>query len=72
MPSGGKRPGAGRPKKSDGRRSKRTIIAMSEMDVPDAVQVVSVAYCPCGRPFIPNTAKRRLCFVCSKFRRRKA
>ena len=26
----------------------------------------------CGRPFIPNTAKRRLCFVCSKFRRRKA
>ena len=39
--------------------------------IPDGTQSLGALLCPCGRWFIPNTGKRKRCFVCTPFRRRK-
>ena len=40
-------------------------------EAPNGTQSLGALLCPCGRWFIPNTGKRKRCFVCTPFRRRK-
>ena len=39
--------------------------------LPPGTQSIGALLCPCGRWFIPNTGKRKRCFVCTPFRKRR-
>lgn len=39
--------------------------------IPDDTLALSAKRCQCGRWFIPNHPRRKLCFICSPYRRRK-
>jgi len=39
--------------------------------IPAGAQVLMAQFCECGRAFIPNTPKRKKCFICSKYRGKK-
>ncbi|HMN11816.1 MAG TPA: hypothetical protein PKD55_05770 [Bellilinea sp.] len=40
--------------------------------VPDGAQVLQAERCQCGQYFIPNHPRRRKCFMCSPYRKRKS
>jgi len=39
--------------------------------IPNDTLALSASRCECGRWFIPNHPRRKLCFICSPYRRRK-
>jgi len=46
------------------------VIAVAGI-VPDGTQTIGALRCVCGDWFIPNHPRRRKCFVCSPYRKRK-
>lgn len=50
----------------------RQVIAVAgEIVHPDALTIGSKLCIDCGRAFIPNHPRRKRCFICSPFRKRK-
>ena len=47
------------------------VILIGEGTIPDGSQTIRALQCCCGQWFVPNTAKRKKCFICTHFRTRK-
>lgn len=49
------------------------VVAVMVMDggrLPESTQVISAQQCTCSQWFVPNSPRRKRCFVCSPYRKR--